>query len=124
VPFVRRHRRALRGYSAAEGFVALHGRHELASVDKSTFLVRQDPGQPVLLLAGRAWRVTHLDCKRRQDFVEPAKDEGRSRWRGQGQHLSHELCRAIRRLMAGEAVSPAWSRRAAAQMDAIRSDFV
>jgi ATP-dependent Lhr-like helicase len=85
-------------------------------------VVRRDDGPLVLLLAGRAWRVISLDWKRRA-YVEPAEDEGRSRWRGQGQFLSHELCRASRRLLAGEAVSPAWSRRVAARMEAIRSDF-
>jgi len=72
------------------GFVepaVLHGRHELGAMDESTFLVRRDDGAPVLLVAGRAWRVTHLDWRRRRAFVEPAEDEGRSRWRGQGQFL-------------------------------------
>ena len=101
-----------------------HGRCELGWVNQSTFLVRRDDGPPVLLLAGRAWRVTHLDWKHRRAFVEPAEDQGRSRWRGQGQFLSHELCRSIRRLLAGDTVSPSWSRRAVDQMEVIRSDFV
>ena len=110
-------------FTAPPLFVVLHGRRELGSVDQSTFLVRRDDGPPVLLLAGRAWRVTHLDWKRRRAFVEPAEDQGRSRWRGQGQFLSHELCRSIRRLLDGDTVSPSWSRRAVAQMEVIRSDF-
>jgi hypothetical protein len=72
------------------------------------------------------WAVsppTRLDWEQRRVFVEPAEDEGRSRRRGQGQHLSHELCDAIRRLLAVEAISPSWSRRAVAQVEAIRSDF-
>ena len=77
----------------------------------------------MLLLAGRAWRVTHLDWKRRRAHVEPAEDDGRSRWRGEGQFLGHELCRAIRRLLAGDEVSPRWSRRAVAQMEAVRAEF-
>jgi ATP-dependent Lhr-like helicase len=111
-------------FTALPLFVVLHGRRELGSVDQSTFLARRDDGPPVLLLAGRAWRVTHLDWKRRRAYVEPAEDEGRSRWRGQGQYLSAKLCGAIRRLLAGDVVSPAWSRRAVAQLGEIRSDFV
>jgi ATP-dependent Lhr-like helicase len=103
--------------------VVVHGRRELGSVDQSTFLARRDDGPPVLLLAGRTWRVTHLDWKRRRTLVEPAEDERRSRWRGRGQFLGYELWRAIRRLVAAKAASLAWSRRAVAQIEAIRSDF-
>jgi ATP-dependent Lhr-like helicase len=110
-------------FSAPPLFVVLHGRHELGAVDESTFLVRRDDGPPVLLLAGRAWRVMHLDWKRRRAFVESAEDEGRWRWRGQGQFLGFALCRAIRQLLAGEAIAPGWSRRAVAQMEAIRWEF-
>jgi ATP-dependent Lhr-like helicase len=39
----------------------LHGQQELGFVHDSTFLARQDGGPTVLLLAGRSWRLTHLD---------------------------------------------------------------
>jgi ATP-dependent Lhr-like helicase len=55
--------------------------------------------------------------------VEPAEDAGRSRWRGEGQFLSRELCGAIRRCLAGDEVSPRWSRRAVSQIEAVRSEF-
>jgi ATP-dependent Lhr-like helicase len=67
--------------------------------------------------------VSHLDWKRRRAHVEPAEDIGRSRWRGEGQFLSRELCGSIRRILAGDGVLPHWSRRAVAQMEAIRADF-
>jgi ATP-dependent Lhr-like helicase len=86
-------------------------------------LPRSDDGPSVLLLAGRAWRVTHLDWRRRRAFAEPAADQGRSRWGGQGQSLGFELCRAIRQLLAVDTVAPEWSRRAVTQMEAIRSEF-
>ena len=110
-------------FTAPPLFTVLHGRHELGSVDESTFLGRRDDGPPVLLLAGRAWRVSHLDWKRRRAHVEPAEDAGRSRWRGGGQFLGHDLCRAIRRVLAGDAASPGWSRRAVARMEAIRAEY-
>lgn len=65
-------------------FLAIHGRRELGSVDGSTFLARRDGESPVLLLAGRARRVTHLDGRRRRAHAQPAEAEGRSRWRGEG----------------------------------------
>ena len=45
-------------FTAPPLFTVLHGRRELGSVDESTFLARREDGPPVLLLAGRAWRVT------------------------------------------------------------------
>src|SRR3954467_10473548 len=76
-------------------FVVLHGRHELGSVDETTFLGRRADGPPILLLAVRAWRGGALAGKRRRAHVEPAADAGRSRWRGGGQLLGHDVCRAI-----------------------------
>jgi ATP-dependent Lhr-like helicase len=105
-------------------FAVLHGRHELGSVDESTFLARRDAGSPVLLLAGRAWRVNHLDWKRRRAYVEPAEDAGRSRWRGGGQFLGYQLCRAIRHVLAADDISPHWSRRAATRIASARAEYL
>jgi ATP-dependent Lhr-like helicase len=99
-------------FTAPPLFTVLHGRHELGAVDESTFLARRDEGPSVLLLAGRAGRVTHLDWKRRWAYVEPAEDVGRSRWRGGGQFLGFELCRAIRRVLTTDEGHLTWSRRA------------
>jgi ATP-dependent Lhr-like helicase len=109
-------------FTAPPLFTVLHGRRELGFVDESTFLVRREDGPPVLLLAGHAWRVTHLDWKRRKAYVEPAEDEGRSRWRGGGQFLGRELCRAIRGILAGDAPAPFWSRRASARLETLRNE--
>src|SRR4051794_16748545 len=86
--------------------VLLHGRHEPGSVDETTFLGRRDDGPPILLVAGRAWRVVLLDWKRRRAHVEPTEDVGRWRWRGGGQLLGHVLCRAVGRVLADEADAP------------------
>jgi ATP-dependent helicase Lhr and Lhr-like helicase len=104
-------------------FTVLHGRHEVGFVDESTFLVRREDGPPVLLLAGRAWRVTHLDWKRRKAYVEPAEGEGRSRWRGEGQFLSYEVCQEIRSVLASDEV-PTWcSRRTSARLADVRAEY-
>ena len=110
-------------FTAPPLFTVLHGRRELGFVDESTFLAKREDGPPVLLLAGRAWRVGHLDWKRRRAHVEPAEDVGRSRWRGEGQFLGRELCGAIRRTLAGDEVSPRWSARAVRRMETVRAEF-
>jgi ATP-dependent Lhr-like helicase len=110
-------------FTAPPLFTVLHGRQELGFVDESTFLARRDDGLPVLLLAGRPWRLTHLDWKRRKAYVEPAEDEGRSRWRGEGQFLSHELCRTIRGVLAGDDAGLYWSRRATARIREVRDEY-
>src|SRR4051812_12116101 len=110
-------------FTAPPLFTVLHGRRELGFVDESTFLAKREDGSPVLLLAGRAWRVGHLDWKRRRAHVEPAEDVGRSRWRGEGQFLSRELCGAIRRTLAGDEVSPRWSGRASARLADVRAEY-
>ncbi len=102
-------------------FVVRHGQQELGFVDQTTFLSRRE-GPRVLLLGGRAWRVTNLDWGRRIAHVEATDEAGRSRWRGNGPTLGFALCQAIRLLLAGVEVSPRWSQRAQARMRAIREE--
>jgi ATP-dependent Lhr-like helicase len=91
-------------------------------VHESTFLLQAE-GDPVLLLAGHSWKVTHIDWSRQEAFVEPAKQTGKSRWLGVGQPLHFRLCRAIRRVLTGRADETGWSRRAVERLAALRSDF-
>jgi ATP-dependent Lhr-like helicase len=88
-------------------------------VDQTTFMSRRE-GLRVLLLGGRAWRVTHLDWGRRVAHVEASDETGRSRWRGTGPTLGFALCQAMRLLLAGEEVSPRWSRRARTRLEELR----
>jgi ATP-dependent Lhr-like helicase len=104
-------------------FTVKHAGREVGYVDESTFLARRDDGPPVLSLGGRAWRVSHLDWKRRLAHVEPAEDLGRSRWRGAGQFLSGPHCGAMRRVLASEVMSDRWSRRACHRLDSLRGEF-
>ena len=52
-----------------------------------------DMAGPGAVLAGRAWRVTYVDWKRRRCFVEPTDLPGRARWSGTGGGLSFEITR-------------------------------
>jgi ATP-dependent Lhr-like helicase len=110
-------------FTSPPEFAVLYGRQELGSVHEVTFVVRHDHGPIVLLLAGRSWRLTHLDWKRRQAFVEPDEQGGRSRWWGQGQVLSHVLCQAIRDIVADDGEEACWSRRARQHMAEVRLDY-
>ncbi len=103
-------------------FRVLAGQKELGSVHESTFYKR-DQGPPVIVLAGRSWKTNHLDWKRRIAHVEAAEEQGRSRWLGEGQFLSYRVCQRIRRLLADDAGQPIWSRRAAAQINEIRTEY-
>jgi ATP-dependent helicase Lhr and Lhr-like helicase len=100
----------------------LHGRQELGYVDELTVL-GNTKGPRVLLLGGRAWRVTHLDWQRRVAFVAATEDKGRSRWKGDAQPLSYRVTQSIKALLARDDAKPAWSSRARTQMDDLRGGF-
>jgi ATP-dependent Lhr-like helicase len=94
----------------------------LGFVDELTFMGKQD-GSRVLLLGGRAWRVTHIDWQRKVAHVEASEERGRTRWKGQGQGLSFHLCQAIQRVLAGDGTRPCWSQRAHDRLREIRGEF-
>jgi len=70
----------------------------------------------IVLLGGRAWRVSSVDHKHRIAHVEPAEDlPGRSTWLGSSQGLSFEICQSMRKILLNS--NAALSRRAAEQME-------
>ena len=91
-------------------FLVRHGRREIGFVGSTAFNRGDEP--TVLLLAGRAWRVTRIDWMRLVADAEPCDQPGRSSWSGLPAALSPTLCRAIRRVLCGDGVHPSWSRRA------------
>ena len=103
-------------------FSVLHGRQELGYVDEMTFLGKTK-GPKVLLLGGRAWRVTHIDWQRRVAFVEATEDKGRSRWKGDAQPLSFSVTQSIKSLLASEEQKPAWSNRGGKEIELLRAGF-
>lgn len=109
-------------FTSAPLFRVVAGQKELGAVHESTFYQREE-GPAVLVLAGRSWRTTHLDWKRRVAHVEPTEERGRSRWVGEGQVLSHRVCQGIRRLLAGGERRPFWSRRATAALEELRGEY-
>ena len=91
-------------------FAVKHGRSDVGFVHQLSFAAHG--GHVNLLLAGRSWKVTHLDWPRKIAYVEPAKDVGKSRWVGGGHLVSFEISQAIRNTLSSEAVPSCWSRRA------------
>jgi len=99
----------------------VHGREEIGSVHHSSFVTPR--GQvPVIMLAGRSWRLRHMDWRRRVAHVEPAAEKGRSRWKGSHRPWSLPLCHAIRDVIAGTTTPPHLSRRAQRALTQIRAD--
>ena len=103
-------------------FTVLHGRAELGQVHDASFLVRGGR-EPVLLLAGRSWRVTNLDWPRRLAYVEPSEMPGRSQWLGSPGALHFDLCRAIRRVLVTGHCPASLSARAADRLANLQRDF-
>jgi len=81
-------------------FVIRHGRDELGYLDPMSLLTN-DRSYATVLLAGRNWKITNIDWKRRFAWVEPADGGGRSRWFGGGRPLSSTLCDGIRDVASG-----------------------
>jgi ATP-dependent Lhr-like helicase len=104
-------------------FKVMSGQKELGFVHESTFFKKNDDGPPILALAGRSWKTSHLDWKRKIAHVEPTDQKGKSRWLGEGQMLSQAVCQSIRRILSSDDNDPSWSSRAAAQFSEIRDEF-
>lgn len=63
-------------FTAPPQFTVLSGRTEIGRTDPA-LLTAKVQGPRLLLLAGRSWRVTYIDWKRRRCFVEPAEGVAR-----------------------------------------------
>jgi ATP-dependent Lhr-like helicase len=100
-------------FTTAPQFTVLHGRSEIGRTDPSLLSDREE-GPRLLLLAGRSWRVTWIDWKRRRCYVELADGGGKARWNtGAGiAGASFELTRSIRDVLLGEDPPVRLTRRA------------
>jgi len=118
--FGRRHFMEVTSSFLSEPLLAVRwGARQLGQIDPSALLVR-DGQRPVILLGGTAWAVGDVDWARRQVWVQPTDDSGRSRWSGAGGALSIEVCHAMRRLAAGGATKGVLSRRASDHLAGVR----
>ncbi|MFN8074157.1 MAG: DEAD/DEAH box helicase [Kineosporiaceae bacterium] len=107
-------------FAAAPEVTVLHGRTEVGSVDPM-LLTTKAAGPRLIVLAGRPWRVTHVDWKRRRAFVEPSDAGGVTTWSGEARPYSFELSDAIRRVLLGALPARVeLSRRALARLESAR----
>lgn len=58
-----------------------------------------------------------MDFKHKTAHVVPSEYIGRSRWLGESQPLSYQMCQAVRRILLGCGPKEEWSKRAAAEID-------
>jgi ATP-dependent Lhr-like helicase len=101
-------------------FTVLAGRDEVGRIDPSV-LTDEVSGERRLLLAGRSWRVTYVDWRRRRCYVEAVDHGGRARWlnRGVAGH-GFWLTRAMRDVLLGADPPVKLTRRAAEGLSKLR----
>ncbi len=122
--FGRRHFMGMTAvFTAAPQFTVLSGRQEIGRTDPALLTEKVD-GPRLLLLAGRSWRVTWTDWKRRRCFVEPAAGAvGKARWlTGVGTGASFALTRAIRDVLLGSDPPVTLTQRAQRSLAETRED--
>ncbi|WFE65540.1 DEAD/DEAH box helicase [Micromonospora sp. WMMD714] len=110
-------------FTAPPQFTVLAGRHEIGRTDPALLTAKVE-GARLLLLAGRSWRVNHIDWKRRRCFVEPADGGGKALWMtgAAPQGLSHRMVRAMRDVLAGADPKVVLTARAVGRLGTLRSD--
>ncbi|MCA9316922.1 MAG: ATP-dependent helicase, partial [Planctomycetes bacterium] len=103
-------------------FTVLHGRVEMGRVHPISFQATPG-GHNVLSLAGRSWRVTHLDWNRRVAHVEQSSLLGKSRWMGTPAPLHYELCQAMRAVVVDPTCELPLTERARGGLEGLRASF-
>jgi ATP-dependent Lhr-like helicase len=122
--FGRRHfMELLSAFTVDPEMTVLLGRVEIGAVSPLTVSTRLQEGEPrTLMLAGRSWRVTAIDWRRRTIQVAEHSGPGRSRWSGGSPSVSYELSRATREVLLGDDPSVELSRRAVATLARVRNE--
>jgi ATP-dependent Lhr-like helicase len=115
--FGRRHfMELLAVFTAAPEFTVYAGRAEIGSVEANVLTTEVD-GDRLLLLAGRSWRVTHIDWTRRQVFVQATDGGGTARWMSLPDGASYAITRGVRGVLLG--ADPAGVRLTRRAVDAL-----
>lgn len=97
----------------------LHGAQEVGMVD-AFFLQDEDRRSAAFVLAGRPWKILHVNWKAGTCEVEPAANGVYPRWFGRPTLLSRQLCLAMRELLVGDVTRPWWSKRASTALEELR----
>ena len=115
-------------FASAPTLIVRHGTADIGMMDRlpleMTIRRRRDEGEPLLLtLAGRHWRVVHIDWTRRIVLVQESEYRGRSSWLGTGKAVSFEIAQSRLGLLLTGDENPLWSRRARAAIDEARNQY-
>ena len=106
-------------FSTPQVLRVLHGAQEIGMVD-TFFLQDEDRRSSAFVLAGRPWRILHVNWKGGTCEVEPAEHGVYPRWFGRPRLLSRALCQAMRNVLIIDVVRPSWSKRAATAIQVMR----
>lgn len=112
----------LASFSGAQLLLGRFGSVEVGYIDPTMLTgERQDR---LILLAGKSWRITDVDWKRKTVWLEPAKEGGKARWTGSGRTLSREIAQGIfRALREGTGEHAVISKRAHLEIDQVIEDL-
>jgi ATP-dependent Lhr-like helicase len=101
-----------------------HGRNEVGSVPNdaliAAFAIRNSP--PALLLGGRAWRIIHVDWRRKTVDVEPDEVKAAIKFGGSVGILGYELCQAMAEIVGGTEPEVSLTRRAHDELSDLRDE--
>jgi ATP-dependent Lhr-like helicase len=100
------------------------GRRPIGTISLLSFATSNQGRPTYLALAGRSWRVTNIDWRKRVVSVVEEPGAARSKWLGRsiGRGLSREMAQSIRSVLLGEQPEVELSRRAIGQLELLREE--
>lgn len=112
----------LASFSGAQLLLGRFGSVEVGYIDPTVLTGKNE--DRLILLAGKSWRITDVDWKRKTVWLEPAKEGGKARWLGSGRTLSGEIAQGIlRALRQGAGDHTVISKRARIEIDQIAEEI-
>jgi len=112
----------LASFSGAQLLLGRFGSVEVGYIDPT--MLTGEKQDRLILLAGKSWRITDVDWKRKTVWLEPAKEGGKARWTGSGRTLSREIAQGIfRALRQGNGEHAVISKRARLEIDLVIEDL-
>jgi ATP-dependent Lhr-like helicase len=128
--FGRRHFMSLlSAFTSPPLFTVLDGRADIGVVEDRLIASLKEAddesgdgrGGMVIALAGRNWRIRHIDYSRRVVYVEPSTTAGMARWGSSGPSFGYAVAQGMRRVILGEDPDGVQlTRRATEALDGIR----
>ena len=111
----------------AEPLVSIrHNRTEIGQVPDIAVVAAfaNKIGPPAILLAGRPWRITDIDWKRRIARVEPSEQQATVNFSGPSRSLGYQICQSVAAVLAGVSLNPIeLTRRASGALEQWRREL-